>query len=92
MCGTPVVSFAVGGVPEIAARSVGMELVAPGDVAAMSERANHLIQRSADDDSFRRRIRGSAVRRFSLEARIAALEDRFAELVAGAGLADELTA
>ena len=44
MCGTPVVSFAVGGVPEIAARTVGMELVAPGDVAAMSERVEHLDQ------------------------------------------------
>lgn len=92
MCGTPVVSFAVGGVPEIAARSVGMEIVAPGDVAAMSARAHHLIRRSADDSSFRRRIRASAVRRFSLEARITALEGRFADLAAGATFADELTA
>ena len=74
MCGTPVVSFAVGGVPEIAARSVGMELVPPGDLSAMAERAEHLITRSAEDASFRRRIRGSAVRRFSLDARIDALE------------------
>ena len=92
MCGTPVVSFAVGGVPEIAARSVGMELVAPGDVAAMGDRVAHLIRRTTEDPTFRRRIRASAGRRFSLDARIAALEHRFAELVAGARLADELTA
>ena len=92
MCGTPVVSFAVGGVPEVAVCSVGMELVPPGDLSAMAERVEHLITRSAEDASFRRRIRASAVRRFSLDARIEALESRFAELVAGDRLADELTA
>ena len=92
MCGTPVVSFAVGGVPEVAVRTVGMELVPPGDLSAMAERVDHLITRSAEDASFRRRIRASAVRRFSLDARIEALESRFAELVAGDRFADELTA
>ena len=49
MCGTPVVSFAVGGVPEVAVRTVGMELVPPGDLSAMAERADHLITRSVED-------------------------------------------
>ncbi|MGZ8803671.1 MAG: glycosyltransferase [Microbacterium sp.] len=92
MCGTPVVSFTVGGVPEIAARSVGMELVAAGDIAAMSDRVSHLIGRTAEDASFRHRIRASAVRRFSLDARIAALEARFVDRVALAPLVGELTA
>lgn len=92
MCGTPVVSFAVGGVPEIAARSVGMELVEPGDVGAMADRAEHLIGRVAADPSLRTRIRTSAVRRFSLDSRIDTLEARFAEVIAGAPFAGELTA
>ena len=92
MCGTPVVSFAVGGVPEIAARTVGMELVAPGDVAAMSDRVEHLIERTAHDRSFRQRIRANAVRRFSLDARLARLEDRFDDLIASERFVDGLTA
>ena len=92
MCGTPVVSFAVGGVPEVAVRTVGMELVPPGDLSAMAERADHLITRSVEDASFRRRIRASAVRRFSLDARIQTLESRFVPIVASDRFADELTA
>ena len=92
MCGTPVVSFAVGGVPEIAAKSVGMELVAPGDVDAMCERVERLIRRTADDAAFRSRVRASAVRRFSLDGRIDALEDLFAELATDSRYADGLTA
>lgn len=92
MCGTPVVSFAVGGVPEIAARSVGMEIVAPGDLQAMAERADELIRRCEDDPSFRSRIRRSAARRFSLDVRISSLERRFIEMVESADYADGLTA
>lgn len=92
MCGTPVVSFAVGGVPEIAARSVGMEIVPPGDITAMSQRVDHLIRRTNQDPSFRRRIRAGAMRRFSLDVRIAALENRFAELLTSSQFADGMTA
>lgn len=92
MCGTPVVSFAVGGVPEISTGSIGMEVVAPGDVDTMSERVEHLIARSIQDRSYRRRIRANAVRRFSLDARIDALEDLFAELAAGRAYAEGLSA
>ncbi len=92
MCGTPVVSFAVGGVPEIAARSIGMELVAPGDVEAMTDRAQHLISRVSGDASLRTRIRSSAARRFSLSARITALEAVFTDMVDRATLTEELTA
>lgn len=92
MCGTPIVSFAVGGVPEIAARSVGMAIVEPGDTAAMSERVQRFIDRADEDPTFRQRIRASAVRRFSLDARIDALEQRLAELVDTTGFVDGLTA
>jgi glycosyltransferase involved in cell wall biosynthesis len=92
MCGTPVVSFAVGGVPEIAARTLGMEIVAPGDLDAMAERTAQLIARADTDASFRPRIRAGAERRFSLEVRISALEDRFSQLVRPAQYVDGLTA
>lgn len=75
MCGTPVVSFAVGGVPEVAHGGVGMELVDAGDVGAMATRAESLLARQLTDPTFRRRIRRSAVARFSLERRMDVLID-----------------
>lgn len=81
MCGTPVVGFAVGGVPEIAAATMGMQLVAGGDVAAMAERAAVVLP-SARDAAFRQVVRETAVRRFSLDARIQTLEAVFASLLA----------
>jgi glycosyltransferase involved in cell wall biosynthesis len=79
MCGTPVVGFAVGGVPEIAAATMGMQLVAAGDVAAMTERAASMLP-SGKDAAFRAVVRETAVRRFSLDTRIDALEASFARL------------
>lgn len=92
MCGTPCVSFAVGGVPEIAAGTTGMEVVALGDTAAMAERVDGLIRRTEVDPAFRSAIRAGAVRRFSLATRIAALEDCFRGAVSGDDRLDELTA
>lgn len=79
MCGTPVVGFAVGGVPEIAAASIGMQLVPAGDVVAMAAAADDLLV-GARDRGFRAAIRARAVERFSLDARTDLLEDVFAEL------------
>ncbi|GAA4780908.1 glycosyltransferase [Microbacterium gilvum] len=76
MCGTPVVSFAVGGVPEIASGSPGMAPVPAGDVDAMARAASALIERSRAEPDLRARIRASAVRRFSLDARMDRLEAR----------------
>ena len=81
MCGTPVVGFAVGGVPEIAAATMGMQLVAPGDVAAMTARAASMLP-SGKDAEFRAVVRETAERRFSLDLRIDALEASFARLLA----------
>lgn len=81
MCGTPVVGFAVGGVPEIAAATMGMQLVAPGDVLAMTERAAAVLP-SGKDAAFRAVVREMAERRFSLDARIDALEATFARMLA----------
>ena len=82
MTGTPVVGFAVGGVPEIAAASIGMQLVEAGDVDAMAAVAREMLA-VADDPRLRaplrRRVRARAVERFSIEARITALERLYAE-------------
>lgn len=82
MCGTPVASFAAGGVPEIARGSVGMATAAQGDTAELAALAGGLIARSTADPSFRASIRAGAVHRFSLAARIDALEERFHALLA----------
>ncbi|MCK6079844.1 glycosyltransferase [Microbacterium sp. EYE_5] len=80
MCGTPVVGFAVGGVPEIAAATFGMQLVPAGDVDEMTARVSGLLP-NGTDAAFRALVRESAERRFSLAARISALEAAFADLV-----------
>jgi glycosyltransferase involved in cell wall biosynthesis len=92
MCGTPVVSFAVGGVPEIATRSVGMEVVPPGDTAAMSESVRRLVTDTASDPALRRQIRSNARARFSLNARLDALESVFATMQSGESLVSDLNA
>ncbi|MFS0866282.1 glycosyltransferase [Microbacterium sp. 179-B 1A2 NHS] len=91
LCGTPVVGFAVGGVPEVAAGTVGMELVTAGDVDAMATSARGLLRRG-EEPGYRAAVRESAVRRFSLDARIASLEAVLGELAAGAVDETALTA
>ncbi|MDQ1126319.1 glycosyltransferase involved in cell wall biosynthesis [Microbacterium sp. SORGH_AS 505] len=81
MCGTPAVGFAVGGVPEIAAATMGMQLVAAGDIDAMTERAAAMLP-SGRDAAYRAVVRETAERRFSLDLRIDALEASFARLLA----------
>lgn len=81
MCGTPVVGFAVGGVPEIAAAARGMALVDAGDLEAMARAAVPLLEQGARP-TFRAAVRARAITRFSLEARMAALVGVFADLCA----------
>ena len=81
MCGTPVASFAVGGVSEIADGSRGMVTAERGDVAGLAEAANVLIERSQHDPGFRAATRAGAVARFSLEARTRDLEEIFLRLI-----------
>jgi glycosyltransferase involved in cell wall biosynthesis len=81
MCGTPVASFAVGGVSEIADGSTGMLTAKRGDVDGLAEAANVLIERSEHDLSFRAATRAGAVARFSLEARTRDLEVIFQRLI-----------
>ncbi|RLK52567.1 glycosyltransferase [Microbacterium telephonicum] len=73
MCGTPVVAFGVGGIPEIAAATTGMRVVAPGDVEAMGLAVAENLAAPADG-ARRDQIRAAAVARFSLTARTERLE------------------
>jgi glycosyltransferase involved in cell wall biosynthesis len=81
MCGTPVASFAVGGVSEIANGSTGMATAERGDVTGLAEAAKTLIERSEHDPEFRAATRAGAVARFSLEARTRDLEKIFLSLI-----------
>lgn len=82
LTGTPVAGFAVGGVSELAERSVGLITVPVGDVAALAGAAEELIARSRDESGFRGAIRASAVTRFSLDNRVTALEAVLREVAA----------
>jgi glycosyltransferase involved in cell wall biosynthesis len=84
MCGTPVASFAVGGVGEIANGSTGMATADRGNVAGLASAVATLLEQSATDPGFRAATRASAVARFSLEARIAQLETHFLRLMGAA--------
>lgn len=81
MCGTPVASFAAGGVREIARVATGMRTAPVGDVAALADETRRLLDRTAAEPDLRGRVRASARRHFSLDARLDALEGVFAELV-----------
>lgn len=80
--GTPVVSFAVGGVPEVVAGSVGATLVPAGDLDGMARAADDLLRRVGTDADARRTVRQDAVDRFSLRARAAVLERLYSDVVA----------
>ena len=81
MCGTPVASFAVGGVAEIAGASLGMATAPRLDTETLAERAAGLIEQAENDATFRPSIRDQARTRFSLPARIDALERHFAAVI-----------
>jgi glycosyltransferase involved in cell wall biosynthesis len=81
MCGTPVAGFAVGGITEIARAATGMTTVPAGDVAALAAAAGDLVARAAAEPDLRSRVRATARRRFSLAARVDALEGIFASMV-----------
>ena len=92
MCGTPVASFAVGGVSEIADGSRGMVTAERGDVAGLAEVAKVLIEQSEHDPEFRAVTRAGAVARFSLEARTRDLEAIFLRLIGKLSSVWELSA
>jgi len=92
MCGTPVASFAVGGIPEIARGSTGMATAPLGDLDGLARAAHTLISRSGADPTFRAAVRANAVSRFSLTTRTADLEAYFVRLMNSRGTSPERAA
>ncbi|TWX40658.1 glycosyltransferase family 4 protein [Frigoribacterium sp. ACAM 257] len=81
--GTPVASFATGGVPEVVGSSIGAGLVARGDVVGLAHLAAGLADAASTTPGFRRRVRADALERFSLHRRAEVVEEVHEALVAG---------
>jgi len=83
-CGTPVVGFAVGGIPEQVTEECG-RLVAPGDAKALGQAITELL----DDDTKRKKIgelcRERAEREYNLELFIERHLALYSELVSKGG-------
>jgi glycosyltransferase involved in cell wall biosynthesis len=73
-CGTPVVAFDLGGIPELISTSSG-RLVAAGDVTAMAD-AVHVVTRLS-----RKQVREHAIRHCSAEAMVDAYTDLYREMM-----------
>ena len=73
-CGTPVVAFARGGIPELVAPESG-RLVAPGDVGAMADAIPDAVRLA------RPRVRDHALRNCSSEAMVSAYLDLYREIL-----------
>ncbi|RHA44219.1 glycosyltransferase [Cellulomonas rhizosphaerae] len=83
-CGTPVAGFAVGGLPEVAGKTLGMSLNPLDDLDGLVAGAESLATR-ARVTAFRSAVRASARRSFSLDARVLALEDAILGVLATSG-------
>lgn len=66
-CGTPVVGFAVGGIPEMVRTGVTGLVVPPLDVRALRSGIIHLLQNTEGQAAMRARCRHFAVSEYSLE-------------------------
>lgn len=73
-CGTPVVAFDLGGIPELISASSG-QLVAAGDVTAMADAISAVVRLS------RKQVREHAIRHCSADAMVTAYTDLYREMM-----------
>lgn len=80
-CGTPVATFATGGVPEVVSGSSGALLAPSGDLDALARVTSQLLAECGADSALRARIRRDAAAKFSLSARTEQLEAIYLEQI-----------
>jgi glycosyltransferase involved in cell wall biosynthesis len=80
--GKPVVSTAVGGVPELVEDGCGL-LVPPLDAQALSKAMSHMLENPSARKSMGEKSARRAVERFDLKVMTEAYEDLYKKLVAG---------
>jgi glycosyltransferase involved in cell wall biosynthesis len=80
--GKPVVSTAVGGVPELVEDGCGL-LVPPRDAQALSKAMSHMLENPSARRSMGEKSARRAVERFDLRVMTEAYEDLYKKLVAG---------
>jgi glycosyltransferase involved in cell wall biosynthesis len=80
--GKPVVSTAVGGVPELVEGGCGL-LVPPGDAQALSKAMSHMLENPDVRKSMGEKSARRAEERFDVRAMTEAYQDLYKELVAG---------
>jgi glycosyltransferase involved in cell wall biosynthesis len=81
-CGTPLVSFAVGGVPDMVRPGVTGELAAPEDATGLAAAIVRLLNQSWRLPSIRENCRSIAVREYSLDVYVARHLELYRELLA----------
>jgi glycosyltransferase involved in cell wall biosynthesis len=84
-CGTPVVGFEVGGIPEIVRNNQTGAVVPVGDVAALGQAVERLLGDDAARQELSRRCREVALREFSHLLQAERYLKLYREMLAGAG-------
>jgi glycosyltransferase involved in cell wall biosynthesis len=82
-CGTPVIGFAVGGIPEIVRPSVTGLLVPPGDVTALRAAIDDLLQDPAKRAEMAVNCRRIAVQEYALEVHVQRYVELYQAILAG---------
>jgi glycosyltransferase involved in cell wall biosynthesis len=70
-CGTPVVGFAIGGIPEIVRKGLTGEVVPAGDIRELRNAVEFLLREETVREQLSRSCREVAVREYSLEVQAA---------------------
>jgi glycosyltransferase involved in cell wall biosynthesis len=82
-CGTPVVAFDIGGMPDMIEHKINGFLATPFDTASLAEGINWVIDRRGDG-TIRAAARNKVLREFSLDKEIGHYVDLYAKVLAAA--------
>ena len=82
-CGTPCVTFDVGGCAEIVQDGVTGWVIAPGDACGLAEKTLHTLEDAVLLEKMSRAARADAEKRFSLERMCAEYHEYFVKVMGG---------